>query len=101
LPVAPPPDLERRVALAAAAELVATPCLVGDFVAMRDALRHPRLEEPVAFVAGHELAPLLRQFRPGMTVRDVVHCWSDRIAIDSAVRLTAWMWHAGVLEGAC
>ena len=100
-PVGPPPDPERRVALAAAAELVATPCLVGDFVAMRDALRHPRLEEPVAFVAGHELGPLLRQFRPGMTVRDVVHCWSDRIAIDSAVRLMAWMWHAGVLEVAC
>ena len=70
-PVGPPPDPERRVALAAAAELVATPCLVGDFVAMRDALRHPRPEEPVAFVAGHELGPLLRQFRPGMTVRDV------------------------------
>jgi flavin-dependent dehydrogenase len=93
----PLPDPDLPVTLAAEAELVATPCIVGDFVAMRSALCHPRLDEPVAFVAGCELAPLLRQLRAGMTARDVMQCWSRQIAPRSALAVVGWLLETGVL----
>jgi flavin-dependent dehydrogenase len=93
----PMPGPDMPVTLAAAAELVATPCIIGDFVVMRSALCHPRLDEPVAFIGGCELAPLLRQLRAGMTIRDVAQCWSRQIAPRSALAIIGWLLETGVL----
>ena len=90
-------DPEQPLTLAAEAELIATPCIVGDFVAVRRALRHPRLDEPIAFVGGHELAPLLQKLRPGMTIRDVIGCWSNCIGTATASSIVGWLLQAGVL----
>jgi hypothetical protein len=91
----PRPDLP--VSLAAEASFAATPCIVGDFVATRNALHHPRLDEPVAFLGGHELAPLLGAMRPGMTAGDLVKSWSGRVALRPAVVIVGWMLERGVL----
>jgi flavin-dependent dehydrogenase len=93
----PVPHPALPVALSPEAELVATACIVGDFVALRRALRHPRLAEPVAFLDGHELAPLLEQLRPGMTALDVVRSWSSGLAHRPAVAMIGWMLETGVL----
>ena len=91
----PPPDLP--IALAPGAAVVTTPCIVGDFVARRPAVWHPRLEEPVAFVGGREIAPLLQALRPGMIAADLVRAWSAGLAPRAAIAIVAWMLDAGVL----
>lgn len=91
----PRPDLP--ISLAGEARFAATPCIVGDFVATRTALHHPRLDEPVAFVGGHELAPLLGGMRPGITAGELVTSWSGRIALRPALAIVGWMLETGVL----
>ena len=93
------PHPQLPVALAPDIELVATPCVVGDFVAMRRALRHPRLAEPVAYFGGQELAPLLEQLRPGMTALELVQSWSGRggVAPRVGIAIVGWMLEMGVL----
>lgn len=94
----PRPDLP--IALAGEARFAPTPCIVGDFVAMRLALHHPRLAEPVAFVAGHDLVPLLAQMMPGRTVMmagALVASWSGRVDLRPALSILEWLLQRGVL----
>lgn len=49
-----------RFGLSADARLVSTPCVVDGRVQLREAVRHPRLDGPVAFLDDIEVVPLLR-----------------------------------------
>jgi flavin-dependent dehydrogenase len=99
-----PVDLMTRpVALSALAEFVSQPCLEGDFVATRSALRHPRLDGPVAYLGGRELVPLLRRVVPGLTPRQIARSWSatatsGNLAVGSGLAILAWLLDRGVLE---
>jgi flavin-dependent dehydrogenase len=83
--------------LSAELEVVDLPCIEGEFVVLAPALRHPRLEEPVAFLGGRALAPLLGQVRPGMTLPEVARAWADQVPVRSGLAIAGWMLDLGIL----
>ena len=79
------------------------PCIDGEFVAVKPAVRHPGLEGPVAYVGGQEIAPLLRRLPVGSTPLQIARSWSDRIPLESGLAIAGWMLNRGILvsrEGA-
>jgi hypothetical protein len=97
MPSGEPPSMDERVAVSADAEIVDEPCLDGEFVAVRPALRHPALEGAVAYLGGWELAPLVRGWRAGITPREAALAWSDRMPLPSALAIAAWLSRHGIL----
>jgi hypothetical protein len=69
--------------------LVSEPCIIGDFVAMNPALRHPCLERPVAFLGGWEVAALLRPLRPRMTIGALTDTW--QIPLETKRAIAGWL----------
>ena len=67
---------------------------------LRSALTHPGLDGPVAYLGGHELAPLLRDVRPGMTSRDLARVWAGSVPLGSGLSIAHWLTGHGVLERA-
>lgn len=74
------------------------PCLGAQFVELRPALRHPRLDSPIAFVGGVALAPLLHDLRPGMTPRQLAESWSGTVPMPTGLSIAHWLTGHGVLE---
>ena len=79
------------------AAFVETPCLDGEFVGLAPALRHPRLETPVAYLGGRALAPLLRDLPPGRTPLQIARAWSNRMPLESGLAIAGWLVNHGVL----
>ncbi len=88
------------VELSSEAAFVETPCLDGEFVGVAPALRHPRLETPVAYLAGRALAPLLKDLPPGRTPLQIARGWSNRMPLDSGLAIAGWLVNHGVLVSA-
>ena len=86
-----------RVALSRQLEFVEVPCIDDEFVTLRQALRHPGLEGPVAYVGGWELAPLLRRLPAASTPLQIAQSWSDRMPLQSGVALAGWLYNNGIL----
>jgi len=76
------------------------PCLGAAYVETKTALRHPGVDGPVAFLGGHELAPLLRALRPGMTSHQLAGTWSPALPFDTGLSIARWLAARGVLERA-
>ena len=88
------------VELSPEAAFVETPCLDGEFVGVAPALRHPRLETPVAYLAGRALAPLLKDLPPGRTPLQIARGWSNRMPLESGLAIAGWLVNHGVLVSA-
>ncbi|MCG3134135.1 MAG: hypothetical protein HMLKMBBP_01422 [Planctomycetes bacterium] len=73
------------------------PCLDADFVSSRAAVSHPALDEPVAFLAGHELAPLLRSVRGDAAPLALAQQWASRMPSRAAFALVEWLAGRGLL----
>lgn len=73
------------------------PCIDGDFIAMKTALRHPALDAPLAYLAGYELAPMLTNAVEGATALEIAQSWSDRIPLRQGLAITAWLVNNGIL----
>jgi len=84
-----PADL--MVRLSPAAEIVDTPCVVGEFIALKPALRHPSLARPVAFLGGHELAPLLGAIAGCTTLVDLMRAWPATIPFSDRPVIADWL----------
>jgi len=101
-PALPPPIDARGLAstpveLSRELEFVATPCLQGDFVSLASALHHPRLENPLVFLGGRELAPLLKTLAPGRTPLEIAQSWSSRMPLESGMAIAGWLVTHGIL----
>jgi flavin-dependent dehydrogenase len=101
-PMAMPPDLtladDVPVRLSPDARWEELPCLGAQFVELGTALRHPRLDGPVAYVGGQPLAPLLRDVPPGMTARQLAQAWSRWLPMGAGLAIARWLSGQGVLE---
>ncbi len=92
-----PPRADTLVELCSAIRISEQPCLVNDFVETRPAVHHPALEEPVVFVAGVELAPLLVQIRKPATPVEIARNLAGRVTPERAAFLTSWLFRSGLL----
>lgn len=90
-------DLERRVRLSEAATLAETPCILGDLIATRRALHHPRLERAVAYLGDIEVAPLLDALSGTATLRGLTTAWSARVPPRDAFAVAHWLIRHGIL----
>lgn len=86
-----------RVVLSHQLEFVELPCIEGEFVTVKPALRHPGLESPVAYLGGWELAPLLRRLPVVSTPLQIAQAWSDRIPLQSGLAIAGWLYNNGIL----
>ncbi len=71
---------------------VEAPCLVDDLVVRERCLFHPNLDEPIAFVDGLALRPMIKAFAGKTTAAQVVTLWSSFYTPEKAVELLRWFW---------
>ncbi len=96
----PGPVPDGRLELSHSVVYVELPCLNGDFVELKTAVTHPRLAEPVAYLGGWELAPLLRRARPGLTTSDLLRAWSSLVPHEAGLAISEWLGRNGILVAA-
>ena len=94
----PLPAAACRLRLAHGVSLAPKPCLVDRFIESREGLRAPRLERPVVFFEGIEIAPLLRSFGDGATLEQWKNQWAPKLTEARSERLAAWLWEYEILE---
>jgi flavin-dependent dehydrogenase len=90
--------LSLPVRLIASAVVKPTPCLVSDRVELRDALTHPSLDRPVAYLGGAALAPLLRKLDTTPSLAAAIRQWEHAVAGGQAEAVAAWLADRGLLE---
>jgi flavin-dependent dehydrogenase len=78
-------------------EFVDLPCIEGEFVTVKQALRHPNLESPIAYLGRWDLAPLIRRWLPGSTPLQQAQSWSNRIPLPSGLAVATWLINNGIL----
>jgi len=88
------------LALSRDVELVRVPCIDSEFVSEKAAVRHPSLEEPIAFLDGTELAPLLQRVRVPATRQELAQAWTSQLPFDRALALVDWLTTRGLLVAA-
>lgn len=98
-PLPPPaaPHAGARLELSPLVTFTDRPCIDGEFVAVKSVVEHPGLSRPVAFLAGWELAPLLRRLPAGLTRLEIGRYWSSRLPLDAGVTMADWLLDKGVL----
>lgn len=74
------------------------PCLGAHFVELKSALRHRGVDGSLAYLGGHQLAPLLRHVPAGVTPRQLAQTWSGSIPIGTGLSIARWLAARGVLE---
>ncbi len=85
------------VELSPDASFIEAPCLGGDFVNLSEAVSHPGLAGPVAYLAGLALPPLLRRLPAGQTPLELARGWADRMPLESGLAIAGWLINHGVL----
>lgn len=93
----PDPAPDRPVEVAEGVAVVEVPCIDGDFVAARPAVRYPGVDRPVAFVGGQDIVPFLRSIRAGSTPVEIARARAGEQSFGSALALAFWMVRAGIL----
>lgn len=73
------------------------PCIDGEFVTLKKALRHPGLAAPVAYLGNEPLAPLLSEINRSATLVEIAQGWSHRMPFKSALSIAIWLRNNGVL----
>jgi hypothetical protein len=104
----PPPDAapagvvaatspDAPVCLAPGVRIIKRPCLVDQFIEMREAVSSPSLGTPVAFLGGLELAPLLRYVRSGVTPRELTRSWLPWVPPRQGGAIVQWLFSRSLL----
>jgi len=86
------------VRLAKSTQLIKVPCLVGDKVEVRQALMHPRLSRPVAYLGGIYLQPFLDQLGNWHSLKDLRYSWRNSAEETQNDVLIRWLGRIGLLD---
>ncbi|MGY4433926.1 flavin-dependent dehydrogenase [Bradyrhizobium sp. F1.13.1] len=88
----PLPFPDQLLMLSDRVTFIEAPCLVDDLVVRERCLFHPNLDEPIAFVGGLALRPMIKAFAGKTTAAQVVTLWSSFYTPEKAVELLRWFW---------
>ena len=87
----------RCVELSAELVIEELPCIEGEFVVLKPAVRHPGLDAPVAYLGGEALVPLIGQIEAGSTPLQIARKWSAGMPLKSALAIATWLLNTGIL----
>jgi flavin-dependent dehydrogenase len=73
------------------ASLIALPVIEDDRIRRRDALKHPGLERPIAWLGGVPLGPVLSAINPRQPAASIIAEWSRFATPEKARALLDWM----------
>jgi flavin-dependent dehydrogenase len=79
-------------------EITSVPVLLGDLIGSAQAVHHPNLDHPVAFLGGTPIEPLLAGLREPASVDSVLSRWSLLTSPSRASAALSWFWSRGILE---
>jgi flavin-dependent dehydrogenase len=86
-----------RLRLAPEATIVPSPVLTGDFITDGEALAHPALPRPVAFVGEVALAPLVRLLDGADDAPAIIRRWCLTVTPSTGWALVDWLWRRRLL----
>lgn len=78
--------------------IVTVPGVCEDLIISVQALKHPRLDRPVAYLDGVFLAPLLAVLGDGDTASEVIQRWTAIVPAARALSILRWMVGIGAVE---
>lgn len=88
----PLPRPEQILTLSGQVSFVDAACLQGQLVVRRRCLLHPSLAEPIAYVDGILLEPMLRILAEAQPASQVIAAWTSVCPPARAISLLAWLW---------
>ncbi len=88
----PLPFPDQLLMLSKRVTFVEAPCLIDGLVVRERCLFHPNLDEPIAFVGGLALRPMIKAFAERTTAAQIVTLWSSLCTPEKAVDLLRWFW---------
>ena len=74
------------------------PCVVGDCLELKLAVKHPALSQPTAYIGNIEIAPLIRNLENVFTINSVIGNWTALYSHKTAARLAVYLWSLGIFE---
>ena len=90
-------ELPSSLGVACSLRVVDIPVLSGAFIRCARALHHPGLEEPVAYLGGIALVPLVLDLPGPSTPDEIMRRWSKLMPAQAAWNIMNWMFAVGIL----
>jgi len=91
------PDTDVAVKLCPNTQILPTPLLQGDFVVSAPAMHHPNLDQPVAFLGGVDVVPLIGNLGPKHTIYEIISSWEPIVSMALSQQIVDWLWQHGIL----
>ncbi|WP_211474704.1 NAD(P)/FAD-dependent oxidoreductase [Collimonas humicola] len=79
-------------------QIVSLPCVTGDKVELRPAMRHPHLERPLAFWENEAILPRLEILSQKAALSSVLDLLGQSMNLQKARRLLSWLRQRGLVE---
>jgi hypothetical protein len=73
------------------------PCIVDDIVQIKKGIRHPNLEEEIAYLADVEISPLLINTGSNATIGGIIDEWSKITTFKDAASMALFFWEKDIL----
>ncbi|HEY0611857.1 MAG TPA: tryptophan 7-halogenase [Chitinophaga sp.] len=86
-----------QVQLSPALSFYDTPCVVGNVLEVKKAVRHPRLNEGIAYLGEVEIAALLARVAGNVTFGSLVQEWSKAMPVEKAIKTALFLWNNEIL----
>jgi hypothetical protein len=91
-------NIDTEIQLAPGAHLQKVPCIRGDFVEAITAVVRAGVTQPLVFLDGIDIGPLMSVIQSPLTVRQVLNIWERHIAPKRAEAILTWLWEDRVLS---
>jgi hypothetical protein len=86
-----------QVRLSPALSFYDTPCVVGNVLEIKKALRHPNLHDGIAYLGEAEVSVLLSGITGKLTFGSLVQTWSQIMPVEQAVKAALFCWNHEIL----
>ncbi|MEP0873923.1 tryptophan 7-halogenase [Trichocoleus desertorum AS-A10] len=94
-------NIDSPIRLSQAAKLMQTPVIQHDSVRWLNALHHPSLDNPVAYLGDLAIAPLLNELTAEQTVVELMQRWSNQHNLSTCWQLLQWFWSNHIILNSC